>query len=170
MTYSNLIYLALITERVPILGPFSSNPHTGAIGSFPVGSIFDLPRLRKSLGRPVLEFHDVKNPQSDVLDELGCWSIWMSVQSNEPYPRGASLPDLLNLGEYRNSSNFVIFWKTSLLSRYILHSRPTCHKAVSKSWRFTQHLLGASTSRLPGRPAKKYRCSHCSFAKEQSPK
>jgi hypothetical protein len=90
------LYLALITDRVPILGPFVPS-HIGSAPTLYFSDVFDLPRLRKSLGKPVLEWREVKDPNSEVFDNIGCWNIWEA----EPYeyPRLDSLPDVLKLGD-----------------------------------------------------------------------
>jgi hypothetical protein len=68
---------------VPILprlgashGHFS---HANDMKSLRFGEIFDLPRLSKALGMPILEWDNVKNFTSDTFDEIGCWSIWYTV-------------------------------------------------------------------------------------------
>lgn len=76
----NLIYLALHTNRVPIIPRFSAIHHLGgARGAvLAVSEVFDLPALRQTLGIPLLEWPDVKDlrqDRDDHLDEpLGCWS------------------------------------------------------------------------------------------------
>lgn len=93
----NLIYLALITDRIPILGPFTPS-HIGDASEIPFGDVFDVPRLRKLLGKPVLEWHEVKDSSSEVYDEIGCWSVWQAVQDREDVPRGSSIPEIIKLG------------------------------------------------------------------------
>ncbi|KAF9530884.1 hypothetical protein CPB83DRAFT_892162 [Crepidotus variabilis] len=90
MGYTNLIYLAAITDRVPIIPPFAPNPHINvSAGVLPFGDIFDLEQLSMHLRRPVLEWRDVKdlpkprdsNPFPYVVNSpsyspepIGCWS------------------------------------------------------------------------------------------------
>ncbi|KAH8835542.1 hypothetical protein DL96DRAFT_1666280 [Flagelloscypha sp. PMI_526] len=95
MTYMNLIYLAVITQRVPILPHFTPGHVQGA--SMLVGKIFDLPGLSEALGMPILEWHEVKDPKSTVIDTLGCWNIWQAVQENEAYPRPSVAPKDLRI-------------------------------------------------------------------------
>ncbi|KAF7309550.1 hypothetical protein MIND_00325900 [Mycena indigotica] len=81
LLYMNLLYLALITERVAVI-PYFTPTHVG--GSAPTigfGEIFDIPRLEKALGTRILEWHQVKDPQSETIDTMGCWSVWKGVQS-----------------------------------------------------------------------------------------
>ncbi|KAK7031507.1 hypothetical protein R3P38DRAFT_2924051 [Favolaschia claudopus] len=75
--YMNLLYLALITERVPILAPFSpfTSGHVDTATVVNFSEVFDLPRLQKELKRPILEWWQVKDSESPMMDELGCWSL-----------------------------------------------------------------------------------------------
>jgi hypothetical protein len=54
------------------------------------------------MGIPILEWHEVKDPNSEVYDDLGCWNIWEAVQYNEHHPRPCPLPDILKLGDYQS--------------------------------------------------------------------
>jgi hypothetical protein len=95
----NLIYLAKITDRVPIMGQFVPSHVLGA-SNIRFGDVFDIPRMRKSLGIPILEWHEVKDESSEVYDEIGCWNVWQAVQYRESFPRQSSIPDVVKLGEY----------------------------------------------------------------------
>lgn len=56
----NLIYLAQLTSRVPILPRFRP-VHVGAdLPHLDFGVVFDVPRLREAVGIPVLEWRQVK--------------------------------------------------------------------------------------------------------------
>lgn len=87
----NLIHLAMLSGRIPILPPFvPSSAHLGKSGNITnVSEFFDLPRLREELQWPILEWSDVKRARygdsvdapalEEVIKEpLGCWSFWMS--------------------------------------------------------------------------------------------
>ncbi|TFY70546.1 hypothetical protein EVG20_g2459 [Dentipellis fragilis] len=87
MTYGNLVYLAIITERVPIIGHFIPSHIGGDAGSVPFSEVFDIDYLSQAIGMPVLEFDDVKDSNSTEIDELGCWSVWQAVQTHESPPR-----------------------------------------------------------------------------------
>lgn len=74
------------------------------------GDIFDLPRLSREVGLPIVEWRDVKRPrgenetlQNERVDEIGCWSIWMTSQpstSNDGgLPRLNSMEGVLGLGK-----------------------------------------------------------------------
>jgi hypothetical protein len=86
----------MITDRVPILGPFT--PSHGEDGSLYFSDIFDIPRLRKAIGMPILEWHEVKDPDSKVIDDVGCWGVW-EVVSEDQKPRSSSTPHLIGLGK-----------------------------------------------------------------------
>ncbi|KAI0706099.1 hypothetical protein BC835DRAFT_1260723 [Cytidiella melzeri] len=97
MTYMNLIYLGIITKRVPIIAMFIPSHIGGDAGIITFGEVFDVPRFIQQSGVPLLEWRDVKNPASAELDTLGCWNIWQSVQSFEAIPRYSFVTDWLNL-------------------------------------------------------------------------
>ncbi|KAF5352395.1 hypothetical protein D9756_005940 [Leucocoprinus leucothites] len=97
MTYINLIYLAMITERVPIIPMFTPSHIGGDKPTINFGEVFDVQRLARGIGIPVLEWHQVKNRSSDALDELGCWNTWEAVQDHEAFPRRSVVPNYLKL-------------------------------------------------------------------------
>jgi hypothetical protein len=100
--------MALITDRVPIIPMFTPSHIGGHVPPINFGDVFDVPRLRKALGKPVLEWHQVKDQNNAVVDELGCWSVWQSVQAREGSPRFSVVPDLLKLGTHQVSNNSPI--------------------------------------------------------------
>ena len=60
MTLVNLIYLGLLTNRVPVMPPHVPM-HVGVeANDFEFGKIFDIPRLRTLLRHPVIEWKDLK--------------------------------------------------------------------------------------------------------------
>ncbi|KAG1838331.1 hypothetical protein C8R48DRAFT_666854 [Suillus tomentosus] len=89
MTYGNLIYLALITERIPIIAKFIPSHVDNSAPPFAFGEVFDVPRLSQAIKSPIIEWHEVKDSESEVLDDLGCWSLWESVQKTQSHPRGS---------------------------------------------------------------------------------
>ncbi|CAK5280278.1 unnamed protein product [Mycena citricolor] len=96
-TYINLIYLGLITERIPIVPDFLPS-HIGVhVPPIPFGDVFDLPRLRNQLGTAVLEWRDVKDVNSTFVDDLGCWNVWEAVQFRHAHPRDSWHPTHLGL-------------------------------------------------------------------------
>ncbi|KAJ7293725.1 hypothetical protein C8J57DRAFT_35960 [Mycena rebaudengoi] len=97
MTYIHLIYLGIITDRVPIIPMFIPSHIGGHVTPIPFGEVFDVPRLRAGLDRPVLEWREVKDLNSTVLDTVGCWNTWEAVQYREAFPRRSRIPDDLGL-------------------------------------------------------------------------
>ncbi|KAI0690914.1 hypothetical protein BC835DRAFT_1280090 [Cytidiella melzeri] len=98
MTMMNLIYLAKITDRVPIIPTFTPSWHIG--GDAPgisFGEIFDVPRFIEEAGIELLEWRDVKDSKSEEVEDIGCWSVWQAVQKSEDQPRGSDVPKWLNL-------------------------------------------------------------------------
>ncbi|KAJ7492150.1 hypothetical protein FB451DRAFT_518434 [Mycena latifolia] len=93
----NLVYLGLITDRVSILPVFMSTHLPDHAPPLIFGDVFDVPRLRRALGKPVLEWREVKEVDSPILDDIGCWNIWESVQYNDKAPRHSNVPWKLNL-------------------------------------------------------------------------
>jgi len=90
MTFGNLIYLALLTERVPIIGPFVSSHRIGGsddVGTIQFSDVFDIDHLSKMIGVPVLEWYEVKKSSSQEIEDIGCWSVWQAVQNRESGPR-----------------------------------------------------------------------------------
>ncbi|KAJ7627140.1 hypothetical protein FB45DRAFT_835412 [Roridomyces roridus] len=76
INYMNVLYLAQITHRVPIIPRFrpvhipgDNTPHRD------FGDVFDVPALSKKLGMPILEWKEVKDLKSETLEDLGCWDI-----------------------------------------------------------------------------------------------
>lgn len=92
MAFANLIYIGLITERVPILPPFYPT-HIGWLESpIAFGDVFDLQRLRTALNTPIVEWWDVKKRDSEHWDTLGCWNTWAAVlgpSEHGPFDAGA---------------------------------------------------------------------------------
>ena len=109
MTYVNLVYLVLLTNRTAVLGPFAPSHIGGSAGIIPLGEVFDVPRLNKLLNHPVVEWRDVKmaNVTDDTPREpIGCWSAWAAAE-REGRPRGTPLDNVLKLGEWF----IVILWQ-----------------------------------------------------------
>ncbi|KAJ3916990.1 hypothetical protein F5877DRAFT_80388 [Lentinula edodes] len=101
MTYANMIYLGFITDRVPVVPMFTpSHVNIGAanpVRPIAFGDVFDVPLMRKLTGKAILEWREVKDAESEDVDEIGCWNIWESVQYREHAPRGSAAPDHLKL-------------------------------------------------------------------------
>ncbi|KAJ7597465.1 hypothetical protein C8J56DRAFT_920150 [Mycena floridula] len=97
MTYGNLLYLAVITGRIPIMPMFTPSHIGGGVAPVAFGEVFDVPRLRKLMGRPVLEWKEVKDERSEFRDQLGCWNGWEAVQYREANPRYSIVPQHLKI-------------------------------------------------------------------------
>ena len=76
-----------MTQRVPILGKFNPSHIGGDAGSIPFSEVFDIDLLSEKIGIPVLEWTDVKDPTSQEIEDIGCWSVWQAVQNRESGPR-----------------------------------------------------------------------------------
>ena len=57
-----------------------------------------MPRFIEEAGVELLEWQDVKDPRSQEIEELGCWSGWQTVQKEEDRPRESDAPKWLGLG------------------------------------------------------------------------
>jgi len=131
MTYGNLIYLGLITGRVPVLGMFNPSHGDWDLDPIPFSEVFDIPRLSRAINLPIIEWLDVKNftsPDAE-LDAIGCWSVWQSSQFHDPDPRGSYSADqvLLDISYTKSPAwiklipnyehdNHVSFWSLASLS------------------------------------------------------
>ncbi|KAH9857996.1 hypothetical protein C2E23DRAFT_855905 [Lenzites betulinus] len=108
MTYANLIYLGSVTDRVPVVGMFTPSHIGGDVPPILFGEVFDVPRFNRESGIQIVEWYEVKDPESEVVDDLGCWNVWEAVQFNEHNPRGSSVPDWLKLDiSYTKAPNWV---------------------------------------------------------------
>ncbi|EIN12872.1 hypothetical protein PUNSTDRAFT_131104 [Punctularia strigosozonata HHB-11173 SS5] len=97
MTLGNMIYMGKITDRVPIMPPFVATEHV-EWGSTPLpfGKVFDIPRFKKDAGIDLLDWHEVKQPDSEELEDIGCWSVWQTAHG-ENKPRDSFTPSTLKL-------------------------------------------------------------------------
>ena len=98
----NLIYLALITDRIPVIPKFTPL-HVLADGQaedLPFGDVFDVPRLASLIGSPVLEWRDVKVDEQPVVESVGCWAVWPEQQSEDSGARESWFPPRAGLGGF----------------------------------------------------------------------
>lgn len=77
ISHVNLLYLATITNRIPIL-PAITPEHLGKSTSFKFSEIFDLRPLEKALGIEVIQWHEIKDYEAKETDALNCWSTHMA--------------------------------------------------------------------------------------------
>ncbi|KAJ7741894.1 hypothetical protein B0H16DRAFT_1728412 [Mycena metata] len=73
--FMNLLYLARLTERVPIVPRFQPVHLKGNVSSIDFGDVFDLPALRKELRTPILQWRQVKDLTSEAVEDVGCWDV-----------------------------------------------------------------------------------------------
>ncbi|KZT51338.1 hypothetical protein CALCODRAFT_443220 [Calocera cornea HHB12733] len=97
MALVHMIYLAQLTERVPILPAFAPSHLSQSAGHIPFGDVFDLRRLSEEIHMPILEWRDVKQPNSTVVEDIGCWSAWIGGGQSNGRPRDSYLPAALGL-------------------------------------------------------------------------
>ncbi|KIY68096.1 hypothetical protein CYLTODRAFT_421950 [Cylindrobasidium torrendii FP15055 ss-10] len=113
MTYFNLIYLGLLTERAPIIPPFTPTHvlEKGSASEVDFGQVFDLPRMQRDMGIPIVEWSQVKNISADKqIDELGCWNVWEVSQDSEKHPRDSWIPQAYSLDiSYTTAPKWVRF-------------------------------------------------------------
>ncbi|KAJ7070566.1 hypothetical protein C8F01DRAFT_1106888 [Mycena amicta] len=94
ISFINLIYLGQQTNRIAVL-PHHTSTHLPwkAQDKLPFGEAFDVPRLAKALGRPVVEWRDIKQYNTTKSDKIGCWDVWTpasgesSERDSTVYPR-----------------------------------------------------------------------------------
>ncbi|KAG8958464.1 hypothetical protein FRC00_002723 [Tulasnella sp. 408] len=109
--YVNLIFLAYMSHRIPIIPPFMpASSHIGRNGPvLQFSDVYDLPRLREVLNWPILEWSDVKMARyNEVFDSnksekegvekevLGCWGAQQAFDKNNR-PTNTLTPGFLNL-------------------------------------------------------------------------
>ncbi|KAK7021935.1 hypothetical protein VNI00_017164 [Paramarasmius palmivorus] len=59
----NMIYLAMLSDRIPVIPPFAPEDHISEnAGYVAFGDVFDLERYRNEVGQAVLEWRDIKKP------------------------------------------------------------------------------------------------------------
>ncbi|KAJ7493304.1 hypothetical protein B0H11DRAFT_956715 [Mycena galericulata] len=95
ITYMNLIYLGLITERVPIIPRFTPRHLQSSSSELDFGEIFDIPRLQEAINLPILQWSQVKEPDSQYIDELGCWNVQNTMRHTSGLYHGP--PNSLNI-------------------------------------------------------------------------
>lgn len=92
MCQVNMIYLGIISDRIPVLPPFSPSHHiSDEAGTLAFRDVFNLTHLRDVLQSPVIEWSDIKTPLKKLGDPaaswetLGCWSVRFR-DTDEPSP------------------------------------------------------------------------------------
>ncbi|KIY64954.1 hypothetical protein CYLTODRAFT_380189 [Cylindrobasidium torrendii FP15055 ss-10] len=131
--FANLIYLGILSNRVPVVPAFTPSHHISyEEPSLPFSAVFDIDYLRRAVGYPILEWSDIKevpahrqDPYPAAPEPLGCWTI----RAGE-FPYGpASFWEHLHLdtsftdvpddtyfgGKPEDSYSFTTFWKLAAL-------------------------------------------------------
>jgi hypothetical protein len=93
----------MLTERVPIIGPFTPSHIGGDAPVIPFGEVFDVDYLSETIGIPVLQWSEVKNSSSQEVEDIGCWSVWQAVKGRETEPRYTNALPLQGLGEHMST-------------------------------------------------------------------
>jgi hypothetical protein len=106
MEMATLIYLGILTKRVPVMPAFLAEHFSKVadIAPTPLSEIFDVPYLSEKLGIPVVEWHQLKRtayssadgPEPEM-EKLGCWSTSAGYK-NSP-PTGSYSTGLYKLGK-----------------------------------------------------------------------
>ncbi|KAF7317539.1 hypothetical protein MKEN_00840700 [Mycena kentingensis (nom. inval.)] len=149
MTFINLIYLGVLTERVPIVPHFipthvmKSVAHTGPGIDF--GDVFDLERYYELTGQAVLDWRQVKDPESKTVDPLGCWNVWEPVNPKvNQGPHWTPSPHRLKLDvSYSNAPGWI---KRSPNSEDDLHTQFTALMALGFPTMRNRFLTAAELS------------------------
>lgn len=123
MVQVNLIYLAVLAGRVPVIGDFAAAHMHGNPGFLPVSEVYDLPRLAETLQMPILEWRDLKNRSSRIMEEIGCWSLQHTLFGADFGSGGHFATEQeFALGECLISSGRVSFLMYD--GRHLSHPRP----------------------------------------------
>ncbi|KAG2109026.1 uncharacterized protein F5147DRAFT_745656 [Suillus discolor] len=105
-----------------VLSSFLSNHIDPSAPPFVFGEVFDVPRLSQAIGIHLLQWHEVKDPDSQVLDDLSCWTVWETVQQhieipeprrNVSWTRTAAWVELTSLSMRHH--NHASFWSLVLI-------------------------------------------------------
>ncbi|KAG1887512.1 uncharacterized protein F5891DRAFT_1077674 [Suillus fuscotomentosus] len=74
---------------MPIIPKFLFNHIDPSAPLFVFGKVFDIPRLDQAIGILLLHWHEVKDPEGQVIDDLGCYTVWETVQQHIEIPEPA---------------------------------------------------------------------------------
>jgi hypothetical protein len=138
----------MLTERVPIIGPFTPSHQTGADAeNILFSEVFDIDYLSDKIGMPILEWHEVKNlsTPSPEIEDIGCWSVWQAVRvgDSEPTPRLTNALRLQGLGEQMHVTEQVVKL-IHLLKTYHLPLAPSRFKSFLETHMIHMLTSGAS--------------------------
>ncbi|KAG8874341.1 hypothetical protein FRB97_005966 [Tulasnella sp. 331] len=103
MSAANLIYLAMLSSRIPIMPPFSPGNIGGLseIGPIHFGDVWNIPLFREQTSVALLEWREVKKmgnaSQPAMMDILGCWTLHATAHGRTDPPHGVDMFDYLAL-------------------------------------------------------------------------
>ncbi|KAG8715213.1 hypothetical protein FRC11_005286 [Ceratobasidium sp. 423] len=93
MEVTSLVYLSILTKRVPVVPAFLAD-HFGKatdVAPTPFSDIFDIPYLSGKLGTPIVEWHELKRTVYSSVDgprpeteKIGCWSTAAGYKDSRP--------------------------------------------------------------------------------------
>lgn len=98
ISLTNLLYLAIITSRIPVLPGFAPSHIPESAGMMPFRRVFDIDRLSDAIRLPIVEWDRLKDPESDVVDTMGCWSLVADMFSPDRVLGWTSMPWRYKLG------------------------------------------------------------------------
>ncbi|CAE6392964.1 unnamed protein product [Rhizoctonia solani] len=93
MEIASLVYLGILTKRVPVVPAFLADHFAKAtdITPTPFGDMFDLAYLSEKLNIPIIEWHELKRTAYSPVDglqpeteKLGCWSTSAGYKNSAP--------------------------------------------------------------------------------------
>jgi hypothetical protein len=114
ISVANLLYLARITDRIPIIPKFVPS-HVQSRRQLPFSEVFDTERLSRALGIPILEWSQVKAENSSTIDDVGCWTVWKTVKEQENKVRFSYTPETILAGELLSLTKLnYIQWMLSI--------------------------------------------------------
>lgn len=144
-----MLYLALMTQRVPILPPFAPSHIGEDAPRAPFSEVFDLPRLSAALHMSILEWKDVKAENSTADDPLGCWSVWETIheQDGVHMPRHSWLADVLYVGMWHGDETSVPSSRSMRFLALTHHSSDMSYTPVP-DWARTAHPDHTTFARL----------------------
>lgn len=104
MEVTNLIYLATLTNRIPIIPSFEPS-HFGSLNEadpLHFGDVFDVPFLMSKLDFPIVQWHEIKQLDSSAkdraLEQIGCWSVRAGNQASGGFPGDWTSKNMFKLG------------------------------------------------------------------------
>ncbi|KAG2107218.1 uncharacterized protein F5147DRAFT_653443 [Suillus discolor] len=110
-------------KRIPIIPKFLSNHIDPSAPLFVFGEVvLDVLRLSQAIGIHLIQWHEVKDPESQLVDDLGCWPVWETVQQHIEIPEPRQIPSLnllkLALGFHSSRRSHIMLRFPLLISAH----------------------------------------------------